>query len=205
VRLGALSIIGSIPKRQLDGNAHVFDTRTRSRFTGEDKRGRTRGGHLPGAQHLSHTDLLDNGDVRPAPALCAMLGRPAERLAWLAGEAFTRLAATRVASRSAAVTVKWNAARASNSMPSSGRNIFLKATGPLFACRPAARVLPAQRVYATWEGGPAAGGLGAFPFQLTVPGGRVPTAGVTVPGVLPTHRRRGVLRGNDASPVRCLL
>jgi predicted acetyltransferase len=57
------------------------------------------------------------------------------------------------------------------------------------------RVLPAQRVYAAWEGGHAVGGLGAFPFQLTVPGGRVPAAGVTVAGVLPTHRRRGVLRG----------
>jgi predicted acetyltransferase len=57
------------------------------------------------------------------------------------------------------------------------------------------RVMPAERVYAAWEGGRAVGGLGAFPFQLTIPGGRVPAAGVTVAGVLPTHRRRGVLRG----------
>ena len=56
------------------------------------------------------------------------------------------------------------------------------------------RLLPAQRVYAAWEGGRAVGGLGAFPFQLTVPGGRVPAAGVTIAGVLPTHRRRGLLR-----------
>jgi thiosulfate/3-mercaptopyruvate sulfurtransferase len=62
-------------KRQLDGDAHVFDTRTRSEFTGEDMRNRTRGGHLPGARHLSHTDLLDNGVVRPATALRAMLER----------------------------------------------------------------------------------------------------------------------------------
>jgi len=60
-------------KRQLDGDAHVFDTRTRAEFTGEDMRNRTRGGHLPGARHLSHTDLLDNGVVRPPPALRAML------------------------------------------------------------------------------------------------------------------------------------
>jgi thiosulfate/3-mercaptopyruvate sulfurtransferase len=60
-------------KRQLDGDAHVFDTRTRAEFTGEDMRNRTRGGHLPGARHLSHTDLLDNGVVRPAPVLRAML------------------------------------------------------------------------------------------------------------------------------------
>ncbi len=38
------------------------------------------------------------------------------------------------------------------------------------------------------------GGAGAFQFDLTVPGGPVRTAGVTVVGVLPTHRRRGILR-----------
>ena len=62
-------------KRQLPGGAQVFDTRTRAEFTGEDMRNRTRGGHLPGARHLSHADLLDNGVVRPAPALRAMLER----------------------------------------------------------------------------------------------------------------------------------
>jgi len=56
------------------------------------------------------------------------------------------------------------------------------------------RVLPAERMYAAWEGGRSVGGLGAFPFQLTVPGGRVSAAGVTIAAVLPTHRRRGVLR-----------
>jgi thiosulfate/3-mercaptopyruvate sulfurtransferase len=62
-------------KRQLDGKAHVFDTRTRAEFTGEDARKRSRSGHLPGARHLSHVDLLDNGVVRPAPALRGMLER----------------------------------------------------------------------------------------------------------------------------------
>jgi predicted acetyltransferase len=60
--------------------------------------------------------------------------------------------------------------------------------------KPFARVLPAERVYAAWEGGRAVGGLAAFPLQLTVPGGRVPAAGITVAGVLPTHRRQGLLR-----------
>jgi thiosulfate/3-mercaptopyruvate sulfurtransferase len=60
-------------KSQLDGAAHVFDSRTRAEFTGEDKRNRSRGGHLPGARHLSHVDLLDNGVVRPAATLRAML------------------------------------------------------------------------------------------------------------------------------------
>jgi thiosulfate/3-mercaptopyruvate sulfurtransferase len=60
-------------KGQLDGAAHVFDSRTRKEFTGEDARGRPRGGHLPGARHLSHADLLSNGVVHSAPVLRAML------------------------------------------------------------------------------------------------------------------------------------
>ena len=56
------------------------------------------------------------------------------------------------------------------------------------------RVLPAERIYAAWEGSRAVGGLGAFPFRLTIPGGSVPAAGVTIAAVLPSHRRRGVLR-----------
>jgi thiosulfate/3-mercaptopyruvate sulfurtransferase len=60
---------------QLDGRAHVFDTRTRAEFTGEDARNRPRSGHLPGARHLSHVDLIDNGVIRPAPALRTMLER----------------------------------------------------------------------------------------------------------------------------------
>jgi predicted acetyltransferase len=57
-----------------------------------------------------------------------------------------------------------------------------------------ARVLPAERVHMALEDGTAVGGAGVFPFRLTVPGGRVDAAGVTVVGVLPTHRRRGILR-----------
>jgi thiosulfate/3-mercaptopyruvate sulfurtransferase len=61
-------------KRQLSGQqAQVFDSRTRAEFTGEDKRKNARGGHLPGARQLSHADLLDNGLVRSAPVLRAML------------------------------------------------------------------------------------------------------------------------------------
>lgn len=60
-------------KQQLDGNAHVFDSRTRAEFTGEDARGRSRSGHLPGARHLSHADLMQQGIVHSAPVLRAML------------------------------------------------------------------------------------------------------------------------------------
>src|SRR5919201_965488 len=56
------------------------------------------------------------------------------------------------------------------------------------------RLLPADRLHAAWEDGAVVGAAGAFPFELTVPGGRVPAAGITLVGVLPTHRRRGVLR-----------
>ncbi|MFE2146329.1 GNAT family N-acetyltransferase [Streptomyces sp. NPDC059456] len=45
----------------------------------------------------------------------------------------------------------------------------------------------------TAEGKPV-GTCGAYSFELTLPGGvLVPTAGVTAVGVLPSHRRRGVL------------
>lgn len=55
------------------------------------------------------------------------------------------------------------------------------------------RVLPLERMHAAFDGDRIVGGAGAFPFQLTVPGGVVACGGVTVVGVLPTHRRRGVL------------
>ena len=56
-----------------------------------------------------------------------------------------------------------------------------------------AKVLPLERMHAAFDGDAVVGGAGAFPFQLTVPGGIVPCGGVTVVGVLPTHRRGGVL------------
>jgi predicted acetyltransferase len=56
------------------------------------------------------------------------------------------------------------------------------------------RVLPHERMHAAWEDGQIVGGAGAFSFDLSVPGGSLPTAGVSVVGVYPTHRRRGVLR-----------
>ncbi|NUT56941.1 MAG: GNAT family N-acetyltransferase [Thermoleophilia bacterium] len=53
--------------------------------------------------------------------------------------------------------------------------------------------LPFDRMHAALDGDRIVGGAGAFPFELTVPGGTVGCAGVTVVGVLPTHRRRGIL------------
>lgn len=57
-----------------------------------------------------------------------------------------------------------------------------------------ARTLPHERMHAAFEAGRIVGGAGAFPFELSVPGGSLPCAGVTAVGVHPTHRRRGVLR-----------
>ena len=55
------------------------------------------------------------------------------------------------------------------------------------------RVLPFERMHAAFSDGEIIAGAGVVPFDLTVPGGPVPCAGVTVVGVLPTHRRRGLL------------
>jgi predicted acetyltransferase len=54
--------------------------------------------------------------------------------------------------------------------------------------------ITAERMHAAWSDGTIVGGAGAFAFDLSVPGGDLPTAGVSVVGVYPTHRRRGVLR-----------
>jgi predicted acetyltransferase len=51
-----------------------------------------------------------------------------------------------------------------------------------------------DRMHGAWSNGSIVGGAAAFTFNLTVPGGDLPTAGVSVVGVYPTHRRRGVLR-----------
>ena len=53
--------------------------------------------------------------------------------------------------------------------------------------------LPFERMHAAFEGDRIVGGAGAFPFELTIPGGVARCGGVTVVGVLPTHRRRGIL------------
>ncbi|MFQ5967347.1 MAG: GNAT family N-acetyltransferase [Acidimicrobiia bacterium] len=51
-----------------------------------------------------------------------------------------------------------------------------------------------DRTLSGFEDGRMVSTAGAITFQMTVPGGLVPTAGVTMISVLPSHRRRGVLR-----------
>jgi predicted acetyltransferase len=52
-----------------------------------------------------------------------------------------------------------------------------------------------ERMHAAFDGDEVVAGAGAFTFDLSVPGGSLPCAGVTVVGTYPTHRRRGALRG----------
>jgi predicted acetyltransferase len=52
-----------------------------------------------------------------------------------------------------------------------------------------------SRAFMAREDGQVVGGCASFPLEQTVPGGTVRSAGLSVVGVLPTHRRRGILRG----------
>jgi predicted acetyltransferase len=54
-------------------------------------------------------------------------------------------------------------------------------------------VVDPARFYGAYDGAQAVGTAGSFDFTMTVPGGPLPVAGVTWVGVLPTHRRRGIL------------
>lgn len=51
-----------------------------------------------------------------------------------------------------------------------------------------------ERSLGAWDGDVCVGTAGSFSFRMAVPGGAVvPTAGVTMVSVAPTHRRRGIL------------
>jgi predicted acetyltransferase len=57
------------------------------------------------------------------------------------------------------------------------------------------KTIDPSRVLGVYDGDRVVGGGAAFSFQMTVPGGSaVRTAGVTMVGVMPTHRRQGALR-----------
>jgi predicted acetyltransferase len=57
------------------------------------------------------------------------------------------------------------------------------------------RLVPHDRIHAAFDDGSVVGSASVFPFETSIPGGFVRAAGVTMVGVLPTHRRRGILRG----------
>lgn len=78
---------------------------------------------------------------------------------------------------------------------------FHHATGVPFGFDPTpktterfANVIEPDRLRAVYDGDQIVATFGAFSLRLTVPGNTLPTAGTTVVTVLPTHRRRGILR-----------
>jgi predicted acetyltransferase len=56
------------------------------------------------------------------------------------------------------------------------------------------KALTASRALAAFDAGTPVALAGAYAFDLTIPGGELPCAGVTWVGVMPTHRRQGILR-----------
>lgn len=59
-------------KNSLDA-VQVFDARTAEEFRGENLMSNARGGHLPGAAHLSHAELLDNTHLKSAEEIAELL------------------------------------------------------------------------------------------------------------------------------------
>lgn len=57
------------------------------------------------------------------------------------------------------------------------------------------RYLERDRLVAAYDGGTPVGTGAVLSLRLTVPGGEIAAGGVTEISVLPTHRRRGILRG----------
>ena len=64
------------------------------------------------------------------------------------------------------------------------------------------KLLPLERMLAVFDDGRIVAGAGAYPLELTLPAGPAACAGVTVVGVLPSHRRRGLLRRMMESQLR---
>ena len=54
-------------------------------------------------------------------------------------------------------------------------------------------VFETDRLLGAYEGDEMVGAAGSFTFEMTIPGATLPTAGLTIVGVLPTHRRKGIL------------
>jgi predicted acetyltransferase len=56
------------------------------------------------------------------------------------------------------------------------------------------KLMPLDRFLAAHDNARPVGAAASYPFELTIPGGTVRAGGVTWVGVLPSHRRRGILR-----------
>jgi predicted acetyltransferase len=53
--------------------------------------------------------------------------------------------------------------------------------------------LPADRAFSAFDDGIPVGFTASIAFEMTIPGGVAPCGGITFVGVMPSHRRRGVL------------
>ena len=53
--------------------------------------------------------------------------------------------------------------------------------------------LPADRAFSAFDDAVPVGFTASIAFEMTIPGGAAPCAGITFVGVMPSHRRRGVL------------
>lgn len=63
-------------RAELGSGVQVFDSRTQAEFDGKDVRNNPRGGHLPGAIRVGHTDLLDaTGKLLSASELRRLLDK----------------------------------------------------------------------------------------------------------------------------------
>ena len=56
------------------------------------------------------------------------------------------------------------------------------------------RTFEPERIIAAFDGAQPVASAGALTFRVSVPGGEAAAAGVTLVGVSPSHRRRGILR-----------
>lgn len=54
-------------------SVQIIDARTAAELNGGDLKANKRGGHLPGAAHLDHQDLLDERHLRPASDLAQLM------------------------------------------------------------------------------------------------------------------------------------
>jgi predicted acetyltransferase len=59
--------------------------------------------------------------------------------------------------------------------------------------RQARELLETERCFTASDAGGIVGSTASYRFELTVPGAALPAAGVTAVGVLPTHRRQGIV------------
>lgn len=70
---------------------------------------------------------------------------------------------------------------------------FHEATAPAEARERLAHLIELDRTAVVFDGETIVGTSAAFAFRLSIPGGELPCAGVSVVTVRPTHRRRGLL------------